>query len=140
MGFDFNQLIFGVLWLLTIIIIIFIKRADRLVYEKIHYIVALMKLEDYATVVVKYVKDMGDEQGLAGPGRRLIAAQALLDFRDKLGLDVTHEQVEMLIRAAYVTMKEEYGHPELEKDGPDELDFDMDKIRTLTLSGINQNR
>lgn len=136
MGFDFNQMIFSVLWLLTIITIILVKKEDRTAFEKIRYIIASKKLEDYAMIVVKYVEDMGGEQGMPGAGRRMVAVQALLDFRDKLDLDVTHEQIEMLIRAAYMTIQKEKEVTKTPCESePDEFDF----IKALSFPEIDND-
>lgn len=105
-----TQILFGALWALTMVAVVIFKRTEHALKENEQYVHTLQKLEEYAAIVVRYAKDFGDIQGFTGDTKRSIAIAALTKFRDDLGLDdISAEQIEMLVRAAYTVMVDESG-------------------------------
>lgn len=108
---NIEMMLFGVLWIVTVVIFTALKKADQAFKEDERYQAALDKLHEWAAFTVRYAKDIGEENDMEGRDRREIAVQALSDMRDKLDLDIDDTQILMLVRAAYTIMKDEGQEP-----------------------------
>lgn len=102
-----GYVIFGILWLVSLFIFTGLKKIDQELKHDERYIDALNQLHTFADFVVRYAKDLGDENDIDGRDRRQIACKALQEIRDNLGLDITDEQIELLVRANYQVIKGE---------------------------------
>lgn len=113
----FSTTLFGFLWIVTIVVAWGIKRTAQTIIKDEQYSALLTRFEDWAAIAVRYAKDWGEQEHMSGSDRRRIAVQAMKELRDKLNLDdISDEQIEMLIRAAYTIMVDE----------SEELSFDPD--------------
>ena len=113
----FSTTLFGFLWIVTIVVVWGIKRTAQAIIKDDQYSALLTRFEDWAAIAVRYAKDWGEQEHMSGSDRRRIAVQAMKELRDKLNLDdISDEQIEMLIRAAYTIMVDE----------SEELSFDPD--------------
>lgn len=113
----FSTTLFGFLWIMTIVVAWGIKRAAQAIIKDEQYSALLTRFEDWAAIAVRYAKDWGEQEHMSGSDRRRIAVQAMKDLRDKLNLDdISDEQIEMLIRAAYTIMVDESEELSLENE------------------------
>lgn len=112
-----SSMIFGILWIVTIAVAWGIKRTAQAIIKDEQYSALLTRFEDWAAIAVRYAKDWGEQEHMSGSDRRRIAVQAMKDLRDKLNLDdISDEQIEMLIRAAYTIMVDESEELSLEHE------------------------
>lgn len=101
------QVIYGVLWAVTIWVVSIIAKWWKAVKDEEKVKTAFNELKEWAEIAVRSVQDLGADVGMSGENKRLYAQGVLYDIRDKLELDITNEQIEMLVRHAYTVMCDE---------------------------------
>ena len=100
-----GMMLFGILWIITVIVFTLVKKAEQAVKEDELLTNKLLTLKDFAEVGVKWAQDHMWQE--AGVDRRKAAVKALRQYRDMLGLDLTEDQLEALVSVAYKVMKNE---------------------------------
>lgn len=103
-----TQVIYGVLWAVTIAVVSVIARWWKAHKDEESVQSAFTELQEWAGIVVRAAKDLGaTDLDMTGEDKRLYAQRVLKEVREKLGLDITDEQIEMLVRHAYTVMCDE---------------------------------
>lgn len=104
-----GMMLFGILWLATIVLFSIIKMAEHKLKQNEDYMNTFDKLQDLASVAVRWAQDrMGKD---TGEERRRAAVSALMQYRDMLEMELSDEQIEMLVSAAYTIMIDEMQEP-----------------------------
>ena len=102
------QLLYGVLWAFTIGIVTGIAKWWKDRKDNEHVQAVFSEIKDWAAIAVRAVKDLGDgDLEMTGTEKRDYAVKVLSDIRDKIGFDISDEQLELLIRHAYTVMMDE---------------------------------
>lgn len=102
-----SQIIYGSLWVITIFVVGFAAKWWKNNKDEESVQMAFAELMDWADIVVKAAEDLGHVAEMTGEEKLRYAVRSLGEVRDKIGLDITDEQVEMLVRAAYQTFASE---------------------------------
>ncbi len=101
------QVIYGILWAVTILVASVIGRWWKMHKDEENVQSALKEIQDWAEIAVRAAKDIGDSKiEMTGSEKAEYAYNILTDVRDKLALDLSDEQLMLLIRSAYTVMKE----------------------------------
>ena len=111
-----SQIIYGILWAISILVAGGFAKwwKDAKNDERVSR--ALAELHEWADIAVRYAKDIGEQEDLDGDARRTAAITMLTRIRDKIGLDITDDQIIMLIRAAYTVMASEDAQSDLYRE------------------------
>lgn len=98
------SIIFGVLWIITMIAAGLYVKAEQAIKKDIRKYETFIELQNWAEIAVRWAQDrLGDQMG---HNRRIAAINALKEIRDKLGIDISDDQIGMLISSAYAIMTE----------------------------------
>lgn len=106
------QVAYGILWAVTILLVTIIGRWWKAHKDEENVQSAFAELKDWAEIAVRAAKDLGDSKlEMTGSEKAEYAFIVLKDVRDKLGLDLTDEQLMLLVRHAYTVMVDESAEP-----------------------------
>ena len=98
-----SQVLFGVLWAITLFVVTAIAKWWKRNKDDEGVQAAFSNLKDWANIVVRATEDIGYAMEMTGEEKLRYAIRSLKELRDKIGIDITDEQVEMLVRAAYTS-------------------------------------
>lgn len=107
-----TQVVYGILWAATIFLATIIGRWWKAHKDEENVQAAFAELKDWAEIAVRAAKDLGDSKmEMTGSEKAEYAFMVLRDVREKLGIDITDEQLMLLIRNAYTVMVDESAEP-----------------------------
>ncbi len=107
-----TQVVYGILWAVTILLAAVVGKWWKAHKDEDSVQAAFAELRDWAEIAVRAAKDLGDSKmEMTGSEKAEYAFMILRDVREKLGLDLTDEQLMLLVRHAYTVMVDESEDP-----------------------------
>lgn len=99
-----SDILFGILWIATVLLAWFYAKTTKKIETNDRLYMLFDRMYEWAEIVVRWVDDrLKDEDG---NNKRTAAINALKEIRDKLGIEISDDQLGMLISAAYKNMVE----------------------------------
>lgn len=99
------QAVYGILWAVTIALAAIIGKWWKAHKDEENVQSAFAEIMDWAEIAVRAAKDLGDSKlEMTGSEKAEYAFEILKDVREKLGVDLSDEQLMLLIRHAYTVM------------------------------------
>lgn len=99
--------LYGFLWAFTILIVTAIAKWWRANKDEEQVQAAFKELQEWAAIAVRAAQDIGNNTEMTGTEKADFAFNTLVEVRNKLAIDISDEQLRLLIRAAYTVMLDE---------------------------------
>lgn len=108
-----GQLLYGILWVVSIIVAAGFAKWWKDAKDDERVSRTLSELQEWAEIAVRYAKDIGEQEDLTGDNRRKAAINVLTQIRDRYDIDISDDQIVMLVRSAYTVMASEDAQSDL---------------------------